>query len=127
MPQAAEVLSQPRADEAILTPQADAAVPSDAACGDDPGPDEPQDPELLEIDRQIEAIEITAGEAAREQEQREQASKARHDQERRQQLEEPERRYEAFVATRRNPPDPGEHDDGPSVGGGAGRAPPDQG
>jgi hypothetical protein len=135
MPQTAAADSRPRADEAILTPQAAAAVPGDLACGDDPEPDEPEDPTLLELYQQIAmmpqsaedraAAELLAAEAAREQEQRERAWKERLDQERRQQLEELDRRYQAFAATRRNPPDPGEHD--PAGGGEAGRAPPDQG
>src|SRR5262249_11890157 len=53
MPQTAAADSRPRADEAILTPQAAAAVPGDLACGDDPEPDEPEDPTLLELYQQI--------------------------------------------------------------------------
>jgi hypothetical protein len=119
-----------------LTPQADAAVPADVVCGDDPGPDEPEDPALRQLYQQIgmmplsaedwAAAEPRAAEAAREQEERERACwKEQLDQERRQQLEELARRNEAFAATRRGPPDRGGHD--PAAGREAGRAPPEEG
>jgi hypothetical protein len=88
-PQADDPNTQPRAYEAILTPQAGAALPEDVACGDDPGPDELEDPSLRELYQQIAmmpqsaedraAAELLAAEAAREQEQREQAWKERLD------------------------------------------------
>jgi hypothetical protein len=67
------------------------------------------------------AAEILAH-MSREQEQREQERTDRLDQERRAQLEELDRRNEAFLKTRRDPPDRGGHD--PGSGGEAGRAPP---
>jgi hypothetical protein len=131
MPQTAEPISTPRAVEAILTPPTAEVASADPACGEDLGRHDPQDPALGEIDQEIERILRLADERAvaellaatsREQEQWQQEWKERLDQERRQQLEELARRNEAFVATRRNPPDSGGHD--PAAGGETGRAPP---
>jgi hypothetical protein len=129
MPQTAEAISQQRADEAILTPQAVAAVPADPARGDDLGPDEPLDPELIELYQRIVAIrpgpeDQAAAEMSREEEQWERQRKERLDWARREQLEELDRRNETFLKTRRDPPDP---DPAAGAGGEAGRAPPDQG
>jgi hypothetical protein len=127
---AAEVLSQPRADEAILPPQTAEVLATEPECGDDPGPQEPQDPTFEEVHQQIEAIrrradDQAAAELSREQERWEQARKERLDQEWRQQLEELDRRNQAFFESRRDPPDRGGRD--PAAGGEAGRAPPSAG
>jgi hypothetical protein len=113
-----------------LTPQTDEALAGDPACGDDPESDEPPDPELMEISKQIEMIGRMADERAaaavlREQEHSEQTRKERLDREWRQQLEAVVRRNQAFLERRRDPPDRGGRD--PAAGGEAGRAPPGAG